>query len=309
MRRTADTTSREPGVTDGLGLSTALAAMTRDLGREARTADNPDRPTVFILTYCRRSELLYGSTLVFKTLRTGFPTAAVVVVDNASLPESRAEIRQSAEADGCRFLQIDPTDVAHHDFLETVLEAMASDDAPAGPLVFLDPDVCFWKSCEDFTFDALMAGYFVPAARDPITDTLVMPRLHSSFLWIPNARRLWHQITSFRETRHDFAAFQSFTTLFGRQWCRYNTGASLYAAIRSQAAHFDDSHCRCYDHLISGCHVDLFYPRLAPENRRRLRELHEHARRGNLAALKGLWARHHEIWGRPTGRPVATGKE
>lgn len=298
-----------PQATDGVHLHQALKAITGDLGREAREIGRENRPTVFILTYCRKLDLLYGSTLIFKTLRVGFPTAAVVVVDNASLAEARSAIQPLAAAETCRFLRIGPAEVEHHEFIEAALSAMASDQAPRGPLVFLDPDVCLWEDCEDFTFDALMAGYFIPAAKDRITDTLVMPRLHTSFLWIPNARELWDQVQAFRRQRHDFVLFRAFTTLIGRQWCRYNTGASLYAAIRPRVAHFGEEHCRRYDHLVSGSHVDLFYPRLEPKNREQLRELHEHARLGNLAALKGIWARQREIWRAPLAAVPATRKE
>ena len=30
---------------------------------------------VFVLTFCRKLELLYGSELIFRTLRVGFPNA------------------------------------------------------------------------------------------------------------------------------------------------------------------------------------------------------------------------------------------
>ncbi len=61
---------------------------------------------VFILTYCRNTELFYGTELIFKTLRVGFPNAKVTVVDNASIPEVRTEIELLAKENDCLFEQI-----------------------------------------------------------------------------------------------------------------------------------------------------------------------------------------------------------
>ncbi len=64
-------------------------------------------PKVFIVTWCREAELLYGSLLIFKTLRAGFPTAEVVVIENASPPELRGPIYAAAEAAGCVVQQLE----------------------------------------------------------------------------------------------------------------------------------------------------------------------------------------------------------
>ena len=58
---------------------------------------------VYILTWCDRLENLYGTTLVFKTLRVGFPTAEIHVVDNASLPAVRPLLRQYAQECNANF--------------------------------------------------------------------------------------------------------------------------------------------------------------------------------------------------------------
>ena len=185
-----------------------VPALAADLGREARALGREDRVTVFILTFCRKADLLYGSTLLFKTLRVGFPGAAVVVVDNASIPEARAEIAPLARDADCRFLQVEGVPVEHHDFLSDVLEAMAGDDAPRGPVVFLDPDVCLWSCCEGFAFDGLMAGRFIRPFTMATTGALMLPRLHTSFLWVPDARRLWARIAAIKAVHFDFDPFR-----------------------------------------------------------------------------------------------------
>ena len=50
---------------------------------------------VYILTHCKSLESLYGSVLVFQTLRVGFPTSPIHVFDNGSLPEAREAIREA----------------------------------------------------------------------------------------------------------------------------------------------------------------------------------------------------------------------
>ena len=110
---------------------------------------------VFLLTHCRQRDLFYGTALIFKTLRVGFPNARVTVVDNASLPETRGEIERLARECDCEFRQLEAPAIAHDAFLSKTLASVAG--GGGGPLVFLDPDLCLWRSCEDLEFDAL--GY------------------------------------------------------------------------------------------------------------------------------------------------------
>jgi hypothetical protein len=62
---------------------------------------------VYVLTRCRRMDRFFATALVFKTLRTGFPTFTVHVVDNASLQEARPALHQLARDCGASFLQIE----------------------------------------------------------------------------------------------------------------------------------------------------------------------------------------------------------
>jgi len=75
---------------------------------------------VAILTHCRREEFLYGSTLVFDTLRVGFPSARVTVVDNGSLVAVRSVLAEAARAVGAEYVQVDTAGL-HHLFLERML--------------------------------------------------------------------------------------------------------------------------------------------------------------------------------------------
>ncbi len=142
---------------------------------------------VFILTYCRNTELFYGTELIFKTLRVGFPNARITVVDNASIPEVRDEIELLAKENDCLFEQILEPGLKHHKFIQNTIRDIANDKSlKNGPLVFLDPDICFWDSCEDFSFDGLIAGRLLGSFNEIVAKTLTMTRKHASFMCFPS---------------------------------------------------------------------------------------------------------------------------
>ena len=62
----------------------------------------PDR-TVYVLTWCKRAESLWGNLLVFDSIRTGFPDAKIVVYDNASHPSYRKTIKNKVNQIGGTF--------------------------------------------------------------------------------------------------------------------------------------------------------------------------------------------------------------
>ena len=136
--------------------------------------------TVFTLTYCRKRELLYGTELIFKTLRQGFPNARVIVTDNASIAEVRPLIAEQARQTGCEYRQIEAPEIKHSDFIERTIREQAA-AGETGATVILDPDILLWEGCEDFEFDGLMAGMFLDAFDDPAFQCVTMPRLHTSF--------------------------------------------------------------------------------------------------------------------------------
>jgi hypothetical protein len=251
---------------------------------------------VFILTYCRNMDLFYGTGLVFKTLRVGFPNTRVKVVDNASIPQARAEIEALAKENECLFEQIQAPGIEHHDFLQNTIRAAAEGASLQGPLVFLDPDVCLWDSWEDVRFEGLMAGKL--RAKIELNHALLMPRIDTSFLWIPDAKRLHNEIRKIKATHFDFHPFLSFSFKMDGTWYRYDTGASLYAVISDRVSYFRREHFARYDHIQSGSHVDLLWSCYDRDVAGVIREIHGFAREGNLEALKGIWRRQYRIWRR-----------
>jgi len=249
---------------------------------------------VFVLTFCRRLDLFYGTELIFKTLRVGFPSARITIVDNASLPDARAAIAGLARATGCAFRPSADPGLPHHEFIDRTLTEVAAADG--GTLVFLDPDLCLWSSCEDFEVSGLMAGKLIEAYDDDVMRCVAMPRLHTSFLWIPDARKLAEEIQRIKAAHFDFRPFLSFSVKLGDAWIRYDTGAALYAAISDRVSPFTADHMDRYDHIFCGSHFDLLQPRMTGPLRDMMGRIHEHARKGNLEPLKGIWRQQGKVW-------------
>lgn len=244
--------------------------------------------TVVVLTYCRKPEFFYGTELIFRTLRVGFPNARVEVVDNASLPEVVGDVRRLAAAAGAAFESLPAPGVAHHEFIEHRLKAAASVGMKT-PLVFVDPDICFWKNCEGFEFDGILAGKRIAPFRCEATQTLTLPRIHTSFQWIPDPTRLFREIEAVKAEHGEFQPFMPYTFRWAGSWCRFDTGGSLYAVLGHRMSAFTEKHLDCYDHIFCGSHVDLILPAMSGEERERLSKIHASARDGNLDALRGIW--------------------
>jgi hypothetical protein len=251
---------------------------------------------VFILTYCRNPELFYGTSLIFKTLRTGFPNARVRVVDNASLPEARSEIARLAKETECALELLPPPGIAHHEFIERSLNALAAKPELGDKAVFVDPDVCLWRDCEHLEFDALVAGLLLESYNDEVMQCVTMPRLHTSFLWVNHVDRLVQAIETVRRAHFDFDPFRAFSVKLGDLWLRYDTGASLYAALPEECRGFDESHMDYYDHIYAGSHFDLWQGKHPGELRNFMDTVHGLAKAGDLEALKGVWRRQAEVW-------------
>jgi len=251
---------------------------------------------VFILTFCRNRELFYGTELIFKTLRVGFPNARVTVIDNASLQEVRPEIESHARKNDCIFKQLPSPGIQHHEFIQNTIKASAKDQSLDGPLVFLDPDLSFWDCCENFAFEGLMAGRLFGKFFDHMAQAIAMPRLHTSFLWIQDVNRLVDEIEKIKSRHFDFEPFTPYSCILDGAWYRFDTGASLYAAISNKASYFTEEHFNCYDHLYCGSHFDWLFPLYDPESQKMMSKIHNCAKNGNYQSLRGVWRYQRAVW-------------
>jgi hypothetical protein len=236
------------------------------------------KPLVTILTYCAHPALAYGTLLVFKTLRTGFPTADVEVFDNGSHPDVRDQVMAECARVGASFVGIKPQSwVDHYKWL--VLERQHE----AGrPLVIVDPDVIFWENCEEWDFTgSLLAGRRMRRINaGPIVQHA---RLHPSHLWIPDVDAL-RQAMGTRGCELIAPALGAFDgeTHF------WDTFARLYEEMVHWCHGFSDEKLDCFDHLFYGSHL----PAIAAQAKESLGIIgygHIFAATDNLEELRGIW--------------------
>lgn len=112
---------------------------------------------VYVLTWCKNINQLYGSVLVFDTIRIGFPTAEIVVIDNGSIPDAVIEIEKAANKVNAQFFKLDD-EIAHHTHIPMILNAEHNNTH----VYIIDPDVIFWGDVKWYSTDKLLAGRFIP---------------------------------------------------------------------------------------------------------------------------------------------------
>ena len=144
--------------------------------------------SVRILVTVPKPEHFEACTLCFDTLRVGFPTANIRVTANpiGALEWSGAclgALYDKVEAAGAQLER--PLHPIHH--AKWIKEEV---DRATGPLVLLDADTIFWKSCEDWDFgpETLLAGYYVPRIWNDFARCISMPK---SFPRMTGARPIW----------------------------------------------------------------------------------------------------------------------
>lgn len=230
---------------------------------------------VHLLYTIRNGHLTEYAELVFKTIRTGFPTAQIIVHINGrphggGPKESGIEYRNSA-----------PT--IHHDWITCLIEAEPN------PFWICDTDMIFWESVENWKFDQPLAGRRIPQWMDEFTNCITRPRLHTSLMYIDPAGvtdRLEKYKAQFPET--PFNPFPNLINplcvpLKGKTYF-YDTTAMLYNAIGGQP--FTERQLNSFDHLNFGSISDIVLPRL--KDGERMRILRDAITRDNSLA-KGLW--------------------
>jgi len=235
--------------------------------------------TVTILTFCNKPELLYGSLLVFKTLRVGFPTARVIVFDNGSHPDAKKAIQQAAAATCCEFRAMERKPYWKH------FEWLLFEQNEFASTVIADPDLVFWKSVEHWQFpQALMAGRFIPNLAHLGCSTV--ERLHPSHLWISN-------IDEIRRVKDEYPAW-SLISPSNAGHLFIDTFSALYQLTSNKCHRFTDEELDHYDHLFFGSHLPMVKPAFAAPV---IRKAHEDAERDCLYPLRGIWRAQDRLFG------------
>ena len=141
---------------------------------------------VHLLATVRKEELLPATTMVFKTLRTGFPTADVIVDLCGFNPEcEHLDVKRACDDVGAtsNMACLEGPHFAP-EWIKSLLENESE------PFWICDTDMVFFDSVEKWDFgDAPMAGRYVPQFFDKFTNCVTRARLHTCLIWM-NPKRI-----------------------------------------------------------------------------------------------------------------------
>lgn len=243
--------------------------------------------TVYIKATVRRAELIDNATLVFKTLRVGFPDQRVVVLADA------VHVRHAATVAGCDVVSDDGT---HDAWIASLIEAGEE------PFWICDPDVIFHAPVE-WREGGRLAGPLEPEHWCPYTQAYHTERLHTCLMRIDPAtvrdglHAWWRNRPGTPwDGAHDLVR-QSWTP--GRPLRFHDTMSRVYQAIGG--APFGEATLNTFTHLHAGSFSDLLAKQY-PE----LERAHAHFR-AHPESGRGLWRAQlaHQATARP--KPVLAG--
>lgn len=225
---------------------------------------------VYTLVTVPRPDLFESCTLIADSFRTGFPTATWNVTVNTPLCSPRVTssvFNKFKTVASPGVLEMSQTALHHADWMRETLVLHAGIQGNE-PLVFLDADTIFWKSVEDWKFDSLLAGYYVPAIWNDFAKAVSFERLHTSFLWAPRPADLVAAIKEKYPPGFDATRAYSPVDPFGPrvQFVQgvpffWDSTANLYNMVGGTP--FGAAHLEAFDHLNSASFYDVMYERLA----------------------------------------------
>lgn len=260
---------------------------------------HPDALNVHLLVTVRNEELLRASTLVFDSIRTGFPTAKIrVTLNNMSL-KHETDVNLSllnVASEGSAVLSLTSA-VSHH---EWILNLLATEN---DPFWICDTDIVFWDNFECFDFSGCaMAGRYVPQFKCDFAKAITRPRLHTCLLYL-DPMLIKQKVKEYgerfpeayclpRPTLQDLVFPRYVPQRFGAldKTAFYDTCAGLFHAIGGRV--FADEHNFQFDHLNFGTLSDVVathYPGCE------IRESHFAAFQ-SPSILKGQWQRDAEFY-------------
>lgn len=222
---------------------------------------------------------------MFETLRVGFPTYNVIVVDNGSHPDVVPHIETAAKQVGAAFSAVE-----RHSFIKHYHWMLCEQDA-LDSVILLDPDVVFWENVENWKFDKVIAGRLIPDLTTGGVTSL--SRLHPSHVWIPSLKRL-RALGISVELKQEGDKF-------------WDTLATIYQEHPDECQPFTEQQLDCYDHLFYGSHFPAIEPRLQDDNL--TYESHRRAAAGDIESLRGIWREQEKYFQAQTNTPFVLTQE
>jgi hypothetical protein len=241
---------------------------------------------VHILAYCRKPELLPAATLVFKTLRVGFPAAPVTVHFGKGI-QCKTEIVQAFDDIGAAEVVELPERTRHDIWVRELIEQEEE------PFWICDTDVVFWKAFRHQPDGSALAGVRTPSFFEPWSGTQYRERLHTCLMRIDPAAFIKSEIQYL--ARFPSEPFIPFIDMVAQQYQParhngtvtqhfYDTLATAWHAFGGQD--FTTEQIESFDHLNCATWVDIIAPSLDFDivgAHKAVYEDHTH--------LRGAWAR------------------
>lgn len=250
---------------------------------------------VVISTNIRKADPLIASSgmLVFKTLRTGFPSAKIEVWDNCSIEPFRTEIAHETLKLGGQFHPLDQR-ILYHDFIRARLSA----NEP-GSLALVDTDIIFYDDVQSWGMHQheLLMGRLIPLHRNEVYGCTENSRLHSSLLFIRDVQELNKTIAKEFSGPCAASGYQNpwAPTLWFNGGFKYfhDVGCNIYQAFPSTMRAFTETQLDSYTHLHCGTWLDQVLPHIKKADQ--FKKVHELATTDRMA-LHGLWRQQDEYY-------------
>lgn len=253
-------------------------------------------PSVKILATCRSPDLARMTTLVFETLRIGFPTANVTVYVNGDCRKNCPEIDSVCIQHKC---QVKDDTTISHEWIRNLLACEKS------PFFTLDTDVIFYENFENFTFEQAIAGFRVPEWQDEFSGCITRSRLHPSLMYFDpeqvevKKQAMWSVCPDTPFTPRAVAVNPIIIPLNGRLYF-HDTCSLLYHLIGGQP--FTDDQKEAYFHFNFGTIPDLVLPRLA--NGKEMLEARKQVLE-NPQLGRGMWRAQEAYYAQRPPKPTA----
>jgi len=244
-------------------------------------------------------DLFDNCTLMFRTLRVGFPTAEIEVTDNATIdPTHRRRIREL-----CAASNVDYSYSSHR--LHHAEWICNSIELGQGKLIIVDPDTMFWKSCEgpEFDFPTHIAGYHVPVIYNEFARCVSFERLHTSFLVVKDCealvdatQQLYQPACAEGGEYCPFDPYMPCVKAVRGKYMFWDSCANLYNMVGG--THFTETQLECYDHLNSAGFYDIMLSRVDDptsfEHQHKVAKTNPESLRGFYKAVDNYYKRMNE---------------
>lgn len=212
---------------------------------------------VHILLYCRSQENVIGNFLFFQTIRIAFPSQNIIVFSNDNddlFNQKAAALCEKVKAE----LVILNSEVTHAEHISNLLSIETN------PFYIVDPDTVWYEEMP-CSYQALMAGRYIPNFYDFLTESNTYERLHTSCLYL-DPDGIYEELSKVKYL-HEFNPISPSIYYHDEIRYRYDTTSKLYNFLqfKGKTFNFDAQVNNKFAHLFCGTHLDIVseaYPQL-----------------------------------------------